>query len=78
VPLASSTIQFRYELIKSLKLIWTLYTLHIYIYLGLQGAVLGPGEFFEGLALGGRQFVGGTLGKSMMMGVLEWLSGYKC
>ena len=27
-----------------------------------QGAVLGPGEFFEGLALGGRQFVGGTLG----------------
>lgn len=54
-------------------------TLHpSYIYLGLQGAVLGPGEFFEGLALGGRQFVGGTLGKSMMMGVLEWLSGYKC
>jgi len=29
----------------------------------LKGAVLGPGEFFEGLSLGGRQFVGGTLGK---------------
>ena len=28
----------------------------------LQGAVLGPGEFFHGLALGGQQFFAGTIG----------------
>ena len=28
-----------------------------------QGAVLGPGEFFEGLALGGREFFSSTIGK---------------
>lgn len=28
-----------------------------------QGAVLGPGEFFEGLTLGSRQFFEGTVGK---------------
>ncbi|KAL5484369.1 hypothetical protein EMCRGX_G020850 [Ephydatia muelleri] len=27
-----------------------------------QGAVLGPGEFLEGLSLGSRQFIGGTVG----------------
>ena len=29
----------------------------------MKGAVLGPGEFFEGLSLGGRQFFEGTVGK---------------
>ena len=29
----------------------------------LQGAVLGPGEFFEGLSLGGREFIGATVGR---------------
>ena len=32
-------------------------------FLYLKGAVLGPGEFFEGLSLGGRQFFEGTVGK---------------
>ena len=32
----------------------------------VQGAVLGPGEFFEGLSLGSRQFVGGTIGIIIM------------
>ena len=31
----------------------------------LQGAVLGPGEFFEGLTLGGRQFFEGTIGERL-------------
>ncbi len=33
------------------------------IYTCTQGAVLGPGEFFEGLALGGREFFSSTVGK---------------
>ena len=37
----------------------------------LKGAVLGPGEFFEGLSLGGRQFVGGTLGKYVQSDHME-------
>ncbi len=44
----------------------------------LQGAVLGPGEFFEGLALGGKQFVEGTLGKKSTNDETGgWLGGVK-
>ena len=32
------------------------------LYHPLEGAVLGPEEFLEGLSLGGRQFIGGTVG----------------
>ncbi len=39
------------------------YDAYNYIYTCTQGAVLGPGEFFEGLALGGREFFSSTVGK---------------
>ncbi|XP_064396100.1 intermembrane lipid transfer protein VPS13C-like isoform X3 [Halichondria panicea] len=39
----------------------------------IQGAVLGPGEFFEGLALGGREFFSSTIGG--LSGALGKVSG---
>ena len=39
----------------------------------VQGAVLGPDEFLEGMKLGGKQFVGGTIGG--ISGVLGKVTG---
>lgn len=40
----------------------TILTMILHLNHDLQGAVLGPGEFFHGLALGGQQFFAGTVG----------------
>ena len=32
-----------------------------------KGAVVGPGEFLEGLSIGTQQFIEGTLGKRKMV-----------
>ena len=36
--------------------------LHSFLLPSLQGSVLGPEEFLEGLGIGLRSFVGGTVG----------------
>ena len=33
--------------------------------------MLGPGEFFQGLALGGQQFFAGTIGKRVILSVYK-------
>ena len=45
----------------------------MYMHTHIQGAVLGPEEFFEGVYLGGREFVGGTIGG--ISGVLGKVTG---
>ena len=37
----------------------------------IRGAVLGPDEFLEGLALGTHQFLGGTVGQLIMLDSLR-------
>ena len=39
----------------------------------LKGAVIGPEEFFEGLALGTHQFIGGTFGELNLMLILKMI-----
>lgn len=48
---------------------------YVLSFLLLKGAVLGPGEFFEGLTLGGRQFFEGTVGKWLLDNLLLFKGG---